>query len=934
MIRSICTMLCIGLGLFAPKGAYAQVLADFSSNITSGCSPILVQFSDQSTGNPTSWTWDLGNGTISTLQNPSTTYITPGSYTVILTVSDGTTTNTKTVTNYITAVPTPIVNFVANDSGFLCPPATIQFTDLSSMGIGGTATYLWDFGDGNTSNQANPAHTYNNMANYSVTLNVTNSAGCSKLLTKANYIQLIPTSVAGFSASATSACTAPFTTTFTSTSTGATSYFWDFGDGGTSTLANPTYTYNTTGSYTVTLVTSNPGDCKDTLVMPAYVYVGGVNASFTKSVTSTCIGSNVTFTNTSLPLGTTTWNFGDGNTSTAQTPTHAYTSAGTYTVKLVVTNGSCSDSTTQTIVVNNPPTSSFSATQTTGCSVPFTTQFNNTATGATSYLWNFGDGNTSTAANPSHTYTSFGSYTVTLTAYGPNGCQAVHTVPAYVKVSQATMTVSATPSTGCAPVTVNFTTSATTTIPVSSYTWNFGDGITATGTSTMTHTYTNPGTYNATVTFTTGTGCSFTSSTATVNAGTAPTAGFSFTPASPCPNQNVTFTNTSVGPPGTTYQWYFGDGGNSTQANPVYAYAASNTYTIMLIANSNGCKDTFQVPITVNPPKAQFAVTYSCTNRKQISFTNTSTGEEMYHVYYPIMNGKDIVGYKGAYTRNEQGKVVPYLTTKMDAPRGTILDLIASSGSGSGFVVDERGFIATNRHVASNWLTSFHFQDYAFPGLLLGYDNKGNLAIDPNVQVNRQDVGDWVPGNDKKYTGFNTYLDVTFANNAQRTPAKIVRISPTHDVAMIKIDLPETLPKAELYDNYDKIQPGDAAIVMGYPGIAPVQLVLKRSQDVFNTNPNITSVPVPTVSNGNVGRMVRGSEKNNRIDDYLSTFGDYYQLTINSTGGGNSGGPMFDDHGRVVGVFSAGKWEPGAAISFAVPIKYVMELMGRQEVIK
>jgi S1-C subfamily serine protease len=298
------------------------------------------------------------------------------------------------------------------------------------------------------------------------------------------------------------------------------------------------------------------------------------------------------------------------------------------------------------------------------------------------------------------------------------------------------------------------------------------------------------------------------------------------------------------------------------------------------------------------------------------------------------MDGKTVVGYKGAYTRNEQGRIVPFLTTKIDAPQGTILDLVASGGSGSGFVVDERGFIATNRHVASNWLTSFHFQDYAFPGLLVGYDAKGNLTIDPNAQVNRQDVGDWVPGNDKKYTGVNTYLDVTFANNSQRTPAKIVRISPTHDVAMIKIDLPETLPKVELYDSYNEIQPGDAAIVMGYPGIAPAQLVLKRSQDVFNTNPNITTVPVPTISNGNVGRMVRGTEKNSKIDDYMSTFGDYYQLTINSTGGGNSGGPMFDDKGRVVGVFSAGKWEPGAAISFAVPVKYVMELMGRQEVIK
>ncbi len=320
--------------------------------------------------------------------------------------------------------------------------------------------------------------------------------------------------------------------------------------------------------------------------------------------------------------------------------------------------------------------------------------------------------------------------------------------------------------------------------------------------------------------------------------------------------------------------------------------------------------------------------------------TNTASGEEMYQVYYPVTQDGKIAGYRGAYTKNEQGKIVPFLVSKGDYLKtlgnfqGIELDLIASSGSGSGFVVDERGFIATNRHVASNWLTSFHFQNYAFPGVMIAQQSNGSIGPDWNQTVTQEMVGEWVPGNDKRYTGVNTYLDVTFANNSQRTPAKIVRTSSTHDVSMIKIDLPESLPKVDLNDNYEQIQPGDAAIVMGYPGIAPAQYVLKRSQDVFNTNPNVTSVPVPTVSNGNVGRMVRGDEKNNKIDDYKSTFGDYYQLTINSTGGGNSGGPMFDDHGKVIGIFSAGKWEQGTAISFAVPIKYAMELMGRQQVVK
>ncbi|WP_179344905.1 trypsin-like peptidase domain-containing protein [Winogradskyella ursingii] len=372
---------------------------------------------------------------------------------------------------------------------------------------------------------------------------------------------------------------------------------------------------------------------------------------------------------------------------------------------------------------------------------------------------------------------------------------------------------------------------------------------------------------------------------------------------------------------------------------------------LLLIVSTAGyllAKNGGTTIIQVNEEKDTFSPTeIAKTNKDQVVYiemawklTNTASSEEMYHVYYPIFSGDNITGYRGAYYQNNQGAIVPFLATKGDYlkalgnAQGIELDLIGSAGSGSGFVVDERGFIATNRHVASNWLTSFQFQDYAFPGVLVETNQNGLYEPSWDRPVTSDMVGAWVPGNDSRYIGVNTYLDVTFANNSQRTPAKIVRTSSTHDVAMIKIDLPETLPTVKLFDSYNEIQPGDAAIVMGYPGIAPQQLVLKRSQDVFNSNSNISSVPVPTISTGNVGRMVRGSEKNDKIDGYKSTLGDYYQLTINSAGGGNSGGPMFDDKGRVVGVYSAGKWAPGTSISFAVPIKYVMELMGRQQVIR
>ncbi len=308
----------------------------------------------------------------------------------------------------------------------------------------------------------------------------------------------------------------------------------------------------------------------------------------------------------------------------------------------------------------------------------------------------------------------------------------------------------------------------------------------------------------------------------------------------------------------------------------------------------------------------------------------TSTGDQLYHVYLPDGNN----GYVAAYIRNNTGAVEPYLATNGAAPEGARLTPVGGFGSGSGFVVDERGFIITNRHVAAGWLTSYDFPPDAFPGVLIGGPN------DELLPVYQHHVPNWVPAEAMNYNrqmletgvkfidGASAYLDVTFANNSLRTPAKVVRISNVHDVAMIKIELPESLGKVEMHDSKE-IEPGNTVVVMGYPGISPDQYVANRSQDGFNRNPNIVKVPVPTLSTGNIGRLVKGRSGSDKVDDYLNVLGDYYQLTINSTGVGNSGGPTFDDQGRVVGIFSAGN----NTVTYAIPIKYAIELMGRQEVI-
>lgn len=620
--------LCIALGLLLPVSLRAQLQANFTSNIVTGCSPILVQFTDQSTGGATSWLWNLGNNTTSTLQNPSTTYINPGTYTVTLTVSNGSTTNTKTLVNYITVVPSPVVSFIASDTVGACSPTTIQFTNQSNLNTAGPATYLWDFGDGFTSNAQNPIHTYTSSGNYSVTLSVTNAAGCSKILTKTNYIHIVNKPVADFNAPITGSCSVPLIVNFNNTSSGATSYWWDFGNGNNSTATNPSATYTAVGAYNVTLVASL-GNCSDTIVKPAYISIGNLTASFTQSTSSICTGNQVTFTNTSLPgPGNSTWYFGDGGSSISANASHAYSTPGTYTVTLIVNYNNCADTATSTVTVNQGPTVQFTANSTLSCTTPFTVQFNNTTTGAVSYSWNFGDGGTSTAQNPSHTYTSFGNYTVTLTATAANGCTKTLSIPAYISVYQASMTITANPPSGCAPAPISFSTSVSPNVPVTNYTWNFGDGNTVIAGATTTHTYLNPGTYTVTVNYTVAQGCNYTSAPITVNIGQPPVAGFTGTPTNICPQGTVNFTNTSTGPSGTTYTWYFGDGGTSTQTNPSHSYNSQGTYTVTLIANNNGCMDTFVIPnmVVVNPPIADFNVVYSCANRLHVDFQDGSQG--------------------------------------------------------------------------------------------------------------------------------------------------------------------------------------------------------------------------------------------------------------------------------------------------------------------
>lgn len=615
--------------LFILQSLIAQIpVANFTASPLAGCSPLIVNFQDFSSGNPTSWKWDFGNGNISTLQNPTSTYFTPGKYTVTLTVANAAGTNTLTRSQLITVYEAPTVLFNASPvTG--CLPLNVQFNDSSSAGAGNTdVNWFWDFGDGTTSTNQNPLHQYINSGNFTVVLKVTNDKGCSKVLVKPSFVQVNPGIVPGFTNTQVAVCKPPATVSFTNTSSGpgTLNYLWGFGDGISSNAVNPTHTYTTTGLYSVTLIVANNTGCVDTLTKKDLIAVGSYATSFSAPDT-VCINSPVSFINNSLPNpSSASWNFGDGTTSSVMNPVKTYNTAGTFPVKLINNYNSCLDSITKNIVVLSLPVPNFTAPVTGGCATPFTVNFQDQSANAAGWLWNFGDNTSSTSQNPTHTYNNFGSYDVTLIVINTFGCRDSITKKGFIKIQAPKITIPGLPAAGCIPYTINPVANITTPDMVTSYLWNFGDGATST-VQNPSHTYTIKGTYTVSLVITTSTGCTDTLTIpGAIKVGTLPTVNFTASPTTVCAFQPVQFTDQSSNV--DQWSWSFGDGSNSGSQNPSHTYTMPGTFTVSLTGLNNGCPVTVVKNnyITVNPPVANFTFTPNCANRFQFLFTDKSTG--------------------------------------------------------------------------------------------------------------------------------------------------------------------------------------------------------------------------------------------------------------------------------------------------------------------
>lgn len=438
---------------------------------------------------------------------------------------------------------------------------------------------------------------------YTVRLVTWDENDCIDTITKFEYI-VFGKPKAGFNPVPFAGCI-PHTVTFNDTSTNETglssvSYFWDFGDGDTATVTTTSiaHTYSVAGTYTVTEVVTNNIGCKDTIT--GTVVALRANASYSVSNRNPCIGSVVTYDNTTPGTVSLVWFFGDGSESVSLAPTHSYADTGHYDVSLAVldVNGCRDTAYREDYIVVGKPVADYAVTDTMSVCVPFFVQFYDSSINAETYKWSFGDSYTSLVPSPTNAYSAPGIYNIVLEVTSIYGCK--DTTTGTITVFGYPGSFSYTPDTGCSPLTVHFTAAL---VNVPYITWDFADGITSTITSTDTisHTYFTPGAYVPKLILSDSAGCT----TSNVGSDTIKVsdvfARYSTVPGTVCPGTpfNLADISTSFWTPVTTYLWTY-DGITSTVSSPVHTITTPGTYPIHLeVTNGWGCTDIIDTNLVV-----------------------------------------------------------------------------------------------------------------------------------------------------------------------------------------------------------------------------------------------------------------------------------------------------------------------------------------------
>lgn len=604
LLFSLIVILCIKLQVYAQVG--------FTVDKNKGCAPLTVTFTNTSAaGNY--YEWNFGdNSPVGNEKNPVHIYNSSGWKNVYLVVYDTTGGNMNYIGYY--GLPGGIEVEGANlymSADTACPGEKVSFNVYPQGG----SNYQWNFGDGSTTSEEYPSHSYSAIGTYTVSVTY-NSQNCGQTtLTKNIVILNNAPANAKFNFSNKTVCPGEKVEFYPQNWNGE-SYSWNFGDGSNSNMKNPNHVYTNLGTYSVSLTIKNfCGNTKtyvDTIKVMGNLPFYGANMNVNPKMA--CPGDEVDFRHYSSQAISQVWNFGDGSTSDLKETKHVYTAIGNYNITLKLTNG-CGNDTT------------ISENITVGSNVPYSGNVgmnidpNNVCPGdivryyapeASSYLWNFGDGTTSNLQTPTHTYSSANTYTVTLTL--ANSCGNDTMIAKSFTVSSDIVPKlefdenwGMPGDSACPGDSVLFYA-----FGGKSYKWEFGDGSSTTQTTPLListengqfyidivrHPYSATGTYKVKLTYTNGCGNSAMDSVnVTIGSGSPASGGMA--PLSDAANACEPIQFLSFG--GVSYKWVFGDGDSvtTTQSSVSHTYANPGEYNVKLTF-TNGCGNSGFENQTIN----------------------------------------------------------------------------------------------------------------------------------------------------------------------------------------------------------------------------------------------------------------------------------------------------------------------------------------------
>lgn len=665
-----------------------ELVVDFSADTQLACmAPTTVQFSDQSEG-AESWSWNFGDGGVSSQQNPSHTYTQEGSFPVVLSAVNGNGCIGKDSVFGFVRISPPVASITVNDQQG-CIPHFVDFSGHASNLLDSVVSWEWNFDDaGATASGKNVSHTFVNHGDYYVELIITTQSGCTDttiFLVEAG----IPPNVGMLISPPVSCAFDPVSFADNSDVNGNHNLvdfsYWYFGDGGSYSGFFNNHQYVDTGMFTITHIAGYNG-CYDTLIYEDTIEILGP-VIFSNMDFDCESPFDYTFSASFIAANRWTWDFESDGTIDAQTTKpwsenysdtvyHSYPVSGNYIVTVVAYNdvNGCTYITNHTAYVRDIQ-AGFYPVDTLGCE-PMTASFVNTSVDADGYIWHFGYGPaTSAVTNPSYLYPVKGNYLVTLIAHAANGCLDTMVFNA-IQVHKPIVDFTSSIRDGCVPLDVQFYDNTATSLPIVSWYWEFGDAAVDNVEDPL-HTYYGRGVYPVRLTVIDSIGCTGSDTKFSYIIARQPVPVIGVSPPEVCLGDSVQFTNASYDlEPALGYLWDFGDLTFSTSTAPSHIYGDSGWYSVTITVTDtvHGCDSTITVDSMVHIQPIPVAGFYP-------DLSDTSCYPATIH-FYDTTNNPYITGYEWSFDNTTATSQLQNPVYQYEAPGVYDVYLIVTSSVG------------------------------------------------------------------------------------------------------------------------------------------------------------------------------------------------------------------------------------------------------------